>query len=222
MDLRSMEFAHDMKMPIQLIYSCVQLLEMELAPNARAEEYLKTLMQSAGQLQTMVRNALDGDMLHPGGEGLRLCTLDVVAEVRDVCRQCDLYARERGMRIDFSTNAVELRMAVDAEKLQRMLHNLISNALRYTPEGGRVEVFCAAGEDVLELSVADSGCGIAPERQARIFEPGETDGGDGYGLTIVRQYAAMLGGSVRVESALGAGSRFTISLPVRRSREQLN
>ena len=61
MDLRSMEFAHDLRMPIQLICSCVQLLEMELAPNVRAEGYLQMLMQSAGQLQSMVERALDGE-----------------------------------------------------------------------------------------------------------------------------------------------------------------
>lgn len=222
MDLRSMEFAHDMKMPIQLIYSCVQLLEMELEPNARAEGYLQTLMQSAGQLQSMVLNALDGDRLQRGCAPLRLSLRDVVAEVRDICRQCDLFAREKGIQIDFTSNVVEFRMAVDVEKLQRMLHNLISNALKFTPEGGRVEVACAAGSEVLELSVTDSGCGIPPERQARIFELGETDGGYGYGLSIVREYAAMLGGSVSVESVPGEGSRFILRLPVRRAKEQLN
>ena len=133
MDLRSMEFAHDMKMPIQLIYSCVQLLEMEVSPNARAERYLKTLMQSAGQLQEMVRNALDGDRLQRGRNQLRLSRLDVVAEVRRICRQCDLFAREKGIRIDFAGSAAEFEMISDLEKLQRMLHNLISNALKFTP-----------------------------------------------------------------------------------------
>ena len=142
MDLRSMEFAHDMKMPIQLIYSCVQLLEMEVSPNARAERYLKTLMQSAGQLQEMVRNALDGDRLQRGRNQLRLSRLDVVAEVRRICRQCDLFAREKGIRIDFAGSAAEFEMISDLEKLQRMLHNLISNALKFTPEGGRVAVEC--------------------------------------------------------------------------------
>lgn len=217
-----MEFAHDMKMPIQLIYSCVQLLEMELAPNARAQGYLKTLMQSAGQLQSMVLNALDGDRLQRGCAQLHLSLRDVVAEVRDICRQCDLFAREKGIQIDFSTNVLEFRMPIDAEKLQRMLHNLISNALKFTPEGGRVEVACAVQGDALEVSVTDSGCGIAPERQARIFDLGETDGGYGYGLSIVREYAAMLGGSVSVQSAPGAGSRFVLRLPVRRAKEQLN
>ncbi|MDO5323767.1 MAG: HAMP domain-containing sensor histidine kinase [Clostridia bacterium] len=215
MDLRSMEFAHDMKMPIQLIYSCVQLLEMELAPNARTEGYLQTLMQSAGQLQSMVERALDG-------EELRLELRDVVADTRDVCRQCALFARGRGIEIRFSSNVPALRMLTDVEKLRRMLHNLISNALRFTPEGGRVEVACAASAEEVELRVIDSGSGIAPELHERIFETGVTDGGHGYGLGIVQSYARLLGGDISVKSAPGAGSCFILRLPIRHAASQIN
>ena len=215
MDHRSMELAHDMKMPIQLIYSCVQLLEMELTPNARAEGYLQTLMQSAGQLQSMVERALDGERLH-------LELRDVVAEARSVCRQCALFARGRGIEIRFSSNAPALRMPTDVEKLRRMLHNLISNALRFTEDGGSVEVACVASADEIELRVRDHGCGVPPEMQERIFENGVTDGGHGYGLGIVQGYARLLGGSVAVESAPGAGSCFILRLPIRHAASQIN
>ena len=210
MDLRSMQFAHDLKMPIQLIYSCVQLLEMELGPNARAESYLKLLERSADQLQTMVASALEGD-----GPTLRLRACDVVAEARDVARQCELFAREQGVKVAFRSNVAEFVMAIDSEKLGRILDNLLSNALRFTPPGGRVEVAVEPRGDAVEFIVTDSGCGIPDERQARIFELGETDGGLGYGLAIVREYAALLGGGVRVESEPGKGSRFIVRLPVR-------
>ena len=215
MDLRSMEFAHDLRTPIQLICSCVQLLEMELAPNARAEGYLQTLLQSAGQLQSMVEHALDGEKLH-------LELRDVVAEARDLCRQCALFARGRGIEIRFSSNVPELWMRTDVEKLRRMLNNLISNALRFTAEGGSIEVACVASAEEVELRVRDNGCGIPVERQARIFELGETDGGYGFGLAIVREYATLLGGSVTVDSAPGRGSCFTLRLPVMHAPEQIN
>lgn len=215
MDLRSMELAHDMRTPIQLIYSCVQLLEMELTPNARAEGYLQTLMQSAGQLQSMVEHALDGEKLH-------LELRNVVAEARDLCRQCALFAREREIEIRFSSNIPELRMRTDVEKLRRMLNNLLSNALRFTPEGGSVEVSCVASADAIELRVRDHGCGIPVEMQQRIFENGVTDGGYGYGLGIVRTYAELLGGSVAVESEPGKGSCFILRLPVMHAPQQIN
>lgn len=215
MDLRSMELAHDMRTPIQLIYSCVQLLEMELAPNARAESYLQTLMQSAGQLQSMVEHALDGEKLH-------LELRDVVAEARVICRQSTLFARRRGIGVRFSSNVPELRMLIDVEKLRRMLNNLLSNALRFTEDGGSVEVSCVASTGELELRVRDHGCGIPVEMQARIFENGVTDGGHGYGLGIVRGYARLLGGDISVESASGAGSCFILRLPVRHAPQQTN
>ena len=208
-----MQFAHDLKMPIQLIYSCVQLLELELAPNARAEGYLKMLERSADQLQNMVRSALDDG--ESRGAVLRLSPCDVVAEVRSVSHQCELFAREMGVAVAFRSNAAEFFMAMDVEKLDRILHNLLSNALRFTRPGGRVEAAVELRGDAVEVIVSDDGCGIPAERHRRIFELGETDGGLGYGLAIVREYAALLGGEVWVESEPGQGSRFIVRLPVR-------
>ena len=214
-----MQFAHDLKMPIQLIYSCVQLLEMELESNDRAEGYLKLLERSADQLQNMVRSALDNGDFRGAGPVPRLSLCDVVAEARSVARQCEPFARERGVTVAFGSNAAEFTMAIDVEKLDRILHNLLSNALRFTQAGGQVEVFVALRGDAVEFIVSDDGCGISPERQQRIFELGETEGGLGYGLAIVREYAMLLGGGVGVESAPGRGSRFTVRLPVRASEE---
>lgn len=214
MDLRSMQFAHDLKMPIQLIYSCVQLLEMELSPNARAEGYLQMLMQSADQLQSMVHSALDGDATPEAGSGVRLRVRDVVAIAREVSRQAALLAEEKGVRVHFETNAAQFRMPTDDEKLRRMLNNLLSNALRFAPENGHVAVCVRARGDAVDFAVSDDGCGIAGERQRDVFESGVTDGGHGYGLGIVREYARLLGGDVELRSAPGRGSCFTVRLPV--------
>ena len=214
MDLRSMKFAHDLKMPIQLIYSCVQLLEMELSPNAKAEGYLQMLLKSADQLQNMVHNALD-DGRFPDS-ALRLKVQDVVARARFVSRQCALCAGEKGVRVHFDTNAAQFRMPTDGEKLERILHNLLSNALRFTASGGHVAVSVRVRGDAVDFVVSDDGCGIPPERQMHIFEPGVSDGSTGYGLPIVREYARALGGDVSVESCPGRGSSFTVHLPVPR------
>ena len=216
MDLQSMQFAHDLKMPIQLIYSCVQLLEMELSPNARAEGYLQMLIKSADQLQTMVRTALDGENMPSGGKP-RLKVEDVVAIARGVSRQCALLADEKGIRVHFETNAAAFRMPSDGEKLRRILHNLTANALRFTPPGGHISVCVRVLGDGVELSVSDTGCGIPAEKQQRNFEPGVTDGGHGYGLAIVREYSRALGGDVCVQSRSGRGSCFTVYLPVPRA-----
>lgn len=212
MDLRSMKFVHDLKMPIQLIYSCVQLLEMEVSPNAKVEGYLQMLLKSADQLQRMVHSVLDEERPQEDKSNMRV--RDVVAEARFMSRQCALSAQDRGIQVHFETNASQFRMPTDGEKLQRILHNLISNALRFTGEGGHVTVSVWVRGDAVEFAVADDGCGIPKEMRERIFDLGVTDGGHGYGLAIVKEYTQALRGSVRVESCLGRGSRFIVRLPV--------
>ena len=214
MDMRSLKLAHDLKMPIQLIYSCVQLLEMEMSPNARAEGYLQMLMQSADQLQSMVCSALDGGALPEAEAGVKLRVQDVVAITRELSRQAALLAGEKGVRVHFETNVASFRMPTDGEKLRRMLNNLLSNALRFAPPGGHVAVAVRTRGDAVDFVVTDDGCGVPEEKRERIFELGETDGGHGYGLAIVREYAHDLGGGVSVAPAPGRGCAFTLHLPV--------
>lgn len=210
MDLNSMKFAHDLKMPIQLIYSCVQLLEMEISPNAKAEGYLQMLMKSADQLQHMVQGALED---RPKGS-LRLRVQDVVARARMISRQCALRGEQKDVFVHFETNAARFMMPTDGEKLDRILQNLLSNALRFTPAGGHIAVSVRVRGDAVDLVVTDDGCGIPEADRERIFDVGFTRGGSGYGLPIVREYARALGGDVRMEPAPGRGSRFIVHLPV--------
>lgn len=212
MNLKAMQFAHDLKMPIQLIYSCVQLLEMEISPNARAEGYLQMLMSSADQLQRMVHSALEEGRQ----ENARLQVRDVVAQARMASRQCALRAEEKNIFVHFETNTARFCMPTDGEKLQRILQNLIANALRFTAPGGHIAVSVWARGDAVDLMVTDDGRGVAPGMEEKIFEPGVSEGGSGYGLPIVREYARALGGDVRMEPAPGRGSRFIVHLPVLR------
>ena len=215
------ELAHDLKMPIQLILSCAQLLEMEVSPGSNAENYLKMLMRSTWQLQSMLKNALDGEQLQGGQAQLRIAVKDVVAQAKTACMRIRPYADQKGIALTFSTNAAEFRMPVDAEKLDRIFQNLISNALKFTPCGGRVTLSTQVMGDAVDFCVSDTGCGIAQADQKRIFQRGVTNGGHGYGLYIVNKFAAMLGGDITLESRMGCGSRFTLHLPVRGRTENV-
>ena len=93
--------------------------------------------------------------------------------------------------------------------------NLLSNALKFTPRGGGVRLSVRALGDAVETEVADTGCGISPERLENIFQLHETDFGYGCGLTIARDFAAQMGGSLTARSRPGEGSAFTLRLPVR-------
>jgi len=207
MDMRSLEFAHDLKVPLQLIASCVQLLEMELKQDSRVEGYLRTLARSADQIESMVRHALEGGEAEGGKR-------DVISDAREIAREFQLLGGRRGVQVDFSANASKFCMRIDGEKLRRILHNLLANALRFTPRGGRVGLDVQLLGDAVEFSVSDTGCGIPAQRQKQIFEDGYSTDGSGHGLYIVKRYAQMLGGSVALRSRPGLGSRFTLRIPV--------
>ena len=212
MDMRSIslryaEFAHDLKVPVQLISSCVQLLEDEFKANARTEGYLRTLARSADQLQSMLSHALEEEELRAGRR-------DVVGDARNLAREFELLADRKRVRVRFLSNASKFNLCTDGEKLRRILHNLLSNALRFTPAGGSIELRVQLMGDSVEFSVRDTGCGIPKEYQSRVFEDGFSTDGSGHGLAICRKYAAQLGGSLEMESVPGMGSGFTLRLPV--------
>lgn len=207
----NVSLAHDMRMPLQLIYSCAQMIQLELDdPDQPAGKYAALLMENVNALQRMLARALDDACIPSAG-----ATGDLVARTMDICARVELTARARGLHFRYAGNVESLKMALDAEKYARILLNLISNALKFTPAGGSVCVRLRAMGDFAEVSVSDTGVGIPPERQQCIFERGVTEGGHGLGLCIAREYAQQMGGTLRVESVPGAGSTFTLRLPVR-------
>lgn len=207
-----LETAHDMKMPIQLICSCAQMLEMQPTIDGNAALYLKMLVESAQELKSMVLSVLDD------GEVLPECVCwenrDIIEETRGVIRNFALSAREKAVTIGFSANARSFVMQTDAAKMRRLLRNLIANALKATSVGGRIEVCVAVRGDAVDISVSDNGCGIPPDALPKLFQAGFTTDGHGYGLSIVNKYARMLGGCVYVDSKENIGSSFSVHLPV--------
>jgi len=214
------ELLHDLRMPLQLVSSCAQLLEREVAQNKRAMGYVEMLLGSVRQMQHMLTDSLERRRPEAGEVHFERCEL--VCHTWELCARCQLYAQRSGAQLLFHANCDRLELALDEEKYGRILMNLLSNALKFAP-GGTVQVCVRALGDYVEISVQDNGCGVAPERMERIFDLHETDTGYGYGLYIAREYARLLGGSLSAESEPGKGSVFTLRLPVRsleRSREE--
>src|SRR5436190_1490018 len=126
--------------------------------------------------------------------------------------------------MSWSSDGVD-QMLADAGKLKQMLLNLVSNAIKFTPEGGTVIIGVKKANDSVEFSVADTGIGIAPADQTQIFKefhqidhgPGRKHEGTGLGLALTKRFAVLHGGDVRVVSSVEKGSTFTLSLPLRAS-----
>ena len=215
MTARDVEWAHDMRMPLQLIASSAQMIRLSLEdPTLDANGYVDLLMESVDQLKRMLDAAMQA-----GGAALRDApgpvNADLAAAVRELCLRCRPFAEQRGVALSCSGNVAALNMALDVDMLSRVLLNLISNALRFTPRGGRVRVTWRALGDWAEVCVSDSGAGIPAERLPYVFLRGETTGGSGYGLPAARRLAGLMGGELTARSTPGTGSAFTLRLPVR-------
>ena len=138
-----------------------------------------------------------------------------------------ILVRERAMRrelaLDVAIDAGVATVRADERKIKQVMLNLLSNAIKFTPEGGRITVLAAPGNGCVEVSVKDTGIGIAPEDQGVVFEEFRQVGssaakqeGTGLGLALCRRFIELHGGRIWVDSEVGKGSAFTFALPVRR------
>ena len=215
MDITSVELAHDLRMPLQLIHSCAQMLMLSRDDaTLDAGAYADILMQSVEYMRRMLDGALESCGRACRQERPRPVSVDLAVCVKQLCLRCRPFAEQTGVRLRWHGNVAALRMALDEDMLCRILLNLISNALRFTPRGGEVTVVWRAMGDYVEICVADDGAGIAPERLPYVFLRGESDGGYGHGLPIAQRLARIMGGDLTASSQSGKGSAFTLRLPV--------
>jgi signal transduction histidine kinase len=175
-------------------------------------------------LATLINDVLDIERIEAGRMPLQISQFPVHDVVREVMEELQGVIAQSTATVSVLLPADLPRMKSDRQKLKQILVNLLSNALKYTKDG-TVEILARteSAANRIQLSVRDTGAGIAPEDHTRIFEPFQQakrvitrpQGGTGLGLAISRRLARMLGGDISVQSQLGAGSTFTVALPVR-------
>ena len=217
--------SHDLRTPLTAIIGYVDLMEMGIPdplPDATRQR-LQRIRTSATHLQYLLSELLVFARLDGGREELRLREVDLRDIGREAGAVAEPLALERNLRfhLDLPENPVIVR--TDADKVRQVLLNLVGNAVKYTHEGGiRVELRKSA-EGLDMICVRDTGVGIAEHHVQQIFEPfwqvdpeqRTRDGGTGLGLSVVRRLVQLLGGEVGVESELGKGSTFTVTVPSR-------
>jgi signal transduction histidine kinase len=154
---------------------------------------------------------------------LELTEFDLAQAIQNALTLVRERALRRGIALHQVIDARVADIRADERKVKQVLLNLLSNAIKFTPEGGRIEVRAAPADGLLEVSVADSGVGIAPEDQEVVFEEfrqvGPTDKkaeGTGLGLALSRKFIELHGGRIWVTSRVGVGSTFTFRLPIHR------
>lgn len=220
--------SHELRTPLASIISFADLWErMPQQRSAEERRLVDEIKQNSAVLLNMVNNSIDVARLDAGRFELTFEEVDLTDVVGAVFASADPIAKSRGVALTKSVDASVPLIWSDWEAVRKVLLNLVGNAVKFTPAGGSVSVAVAPGERPgwVSMEVRDTGCGIDPADQESVFrkfsQAPACDGGDhqaaggsGLGLFVVRSLAEQLGGSVELESALGEGCRFTVSLPV--------
>lgn len=208
---------HDLRTPLTAIKGAAENLLDGIAGALSADqrEYAEIVREHATRLTSTVNELLQSARLQGGQVELQCELLDAHAVVDDVATGLAPIARER--KIQLEVRGSETRVSADREKLRRAVENLISNAVKFTDDGGRVTVEVTAGCDTVEVAVRDTGHGIPAEELPRVFERfyrgSARKPGTGLGLSIARNLVRLQGGDITVESQLGRGSEFRVRLP---------
>ena len=223
MSERSRFFAslsHELRTPINAVIGYNHLLQEKIfgALSDRQTEALEKANRSAQHLLELVDDILDISKIEAGKLEVFPETVELGALLRDTATSLQLQAREKGIDLEIDA-ARDAAIETDPARVRQIILNLLSNAVKFTDEG-RVGVRLSTDHQKrVEVAVSDTGPGISPEDQERIFEEfeqAESAGGrtgTGLGLAISRRLAELLGGDLRVESQVGAGSTFTLALP---------
>jgi signal transduction histidine kinase len=217
--------SHELRTPLNAIIGYSELLEEEAGhlEGGRLVPDLQKIAIAAKHQLSLINDILDLSKIEAGRMELEPTDFDLPGAIDNALTLVRERATRRGITLG---RAIDDRVGVirgDERKVKQVLLNLLSNALKFTPEGGRIDVSAAMNEGLAEISIADTGVGIAPKDQEVIFEEFRQVGtadkkveGTGLGLTLCRKFVELHGGRIWVKSQLGKGSTFTVTLPVRR------
>jgi signal transduction histidine kinase/ligand-binding sensor domain-containing protein/DNA-binding response OmpR family regulator len=218
--------SHEFRTPLTLILNPVEEL-LKSANNEQHKNLLTIIQRNATGLLELVNQLLDFRKLDVQKDTLNLSVGDVVSFIREICYSFTDLATKKSLNFGFSTSINELRMEFDAEKLRKIVYNLLSNAFKFTPDDGTINVNLSLVQqsndekNYLKIVVSDTGIGIPEKDLEHIFErfyrvENPENGhqtGTGVGLHIVSEYVKLHHGEVKVESSLGKGAVFTVLIP---------
>jgi NtrC-family two-component system sensor histidine kinase KinB len=220
--------SHELRGPLTSVAMSVSLLRESAGPrlDPKEQNLVAAAEEDLARLRALVNDLLDLSRIESGRVELSFVPMSPTAIIERIVEIFEPQAREAGieMRSTFPAELPEVR--VDATKITWVLSNLVSNALRYTRDGGFIAIAAAPAGRHVHVSVEDSGVGIPPEVQGRVFDkfvrvgPDKAEGGTGLGLAICKEIVRAHGGTIWVESEPGKGSTFTFTIPTVTKGEQ--
>ena len=212
--------SHDLKSPLATITMAASLLDDDSHSAAERAQMVKMVKRATARMDRLVRDLLEVGRLEAGHTlPVETRCSDVAPAIREAADAHEALALAGGVRLERDVPDALPAVNVDCDRILQVLSNLIGNAVKFTPAGGRVAVSARVEGDELVISVADSGPGLSAEEQARIFEPywqakRTASLGAGLGLKIAKGIVEAHGGRIWVESAPGEGTTFRFALRV--------
>jgi signal transduction histidine kinase len=215
--------SHELRTPLNAIIGFSEVLSQQMfgAINPKQGEYLGDIQTSGQHLLALINDILDLSKVEAGKMELQLTRFSLAAALESVLLMVRERAAGRGVALSSEIDPAIGQLEADERKVKQILLNLLTNAVKFTPAGGTVRLHATRDGAGVVVAVRDTGVGIAPADQARVFEEfaqaGGTAGpeqeGTGLGLTLSRRLVELHGGRIWVESELGKGSTFSFTLP---------
>jgi signal transduction histidine kinase len=216
--------SHELRTPLNAIIGFSEVLTERMFGelNEKQDEYLRDIYASGQHLLSLINDILDLSKIEAGRMELDLADFNLPTALDSALTLVRERAGRRGIALHLSLDEGLGQMRADERKVRQVVLNLLSNAIKFTPEGGRIEVRAEPRDRYVEVSVSDTGVGIAPDDQQAIFEEFRQVGtadkkveGTGLGLALSRKFVELHGGKIWVHSEVGMGSTFTFTIPVR-------
>ena len=213
--------SHEFRTPITLVLGPLKDHYKQLS-NPEQKNMIGSVIRNGQRLQRLINQLLDLSKVEAGKMKLHTSQVDLVELLREIVASYESLAKEKNIRYFFYPEVKELMMYVDEEKIEKIIHNLLSNAFKFTKEGGEVILNLRAAEKSVVISVSDSGIGIPEDQLDKIFDrfyqvdSSQTRSyeGSGLGLALVKDLVELHHGTISVDSKKGSGTTFIVSLPL--------
>jgi signal transduction histidine kinase len=216
--------SHELRTPLNAIIGFSQMMREKMVGdvNEKQAEYLDDIISSGNHLLSLINDVLDLSKVEAGQVELEIAPFSLKETLERGILMVKERAIDNGVGLTLETDPHVELVEADQRRTSQVVVNLLSNAVKFTPEGGSINVSSARVNGEIHVSVADTGPGIAPEDQARIFEEfqqtelgAKARDGTGLGLALSKRLIELQGGRIWVESELGRGSRFTFAIPAK-------
>ena len=223
--------SHEFRTPLNVILGTLQLMEIRnLKEGKKSDRYTNIMKQNCYRLLRLVNNLIDITKIDSGYYDMNLGYYNIVKIVEDIALSVVQYVEGKGLWMEFDTDIEEKEICCDPDQIERIMLNLISNAIKFTKPGGKISVYIKDKGNSVIIGVKDTGIGIPKEKHHIIFERfrqidkslARENEGSGIGLSLVKSLVELHEGTISLISEPGCGSEFIIELPVNLNKEKVN